>query len=185
MLTLRWTQILWFHNSQHPECALAARISDFKLYHRRSSASKCFHQFECIVRDRDHFTDLTCGQCVHSSRFSVAFPCRLNLTNVYLKVTICGYYILHWCVLLAVPFLTVVFYMLYRFEVIIWIPNVVAFIVLLSVGGTHLVAVPNAGLTPVTPAIIFNFAATLAGSVISWAPITPDYGIYHTPEAST
>lgn len=56
---------------------------------------------------------------------------------------------------------------------------------MLGVGGKQLTGVPISDLSPVTPAMVFNFAATLIASVISWSAIAPDYGVYHTPKAST
>jgi purine-cytosine permease-like protein len=63
-----------------------------------------------------------------------------------------------------------------------WIPNVVTFIVMLSIGGKHLVLTPAP--TPISAAAIVSYSSTVASSVISWSTITPDYGVYHSGKAS-
>ncbi|KAI0944997.1 hypothetical protein AcV7_001649 [Taiwanofungus camphoratus] len=82
-----------------------------------------------------------------------------------LAVTFCGYRIIHW------------------YESIAWIPNVITFIVMLGIGGKHLVTASAPG--PVSPSMVISFATTTASSVISWCTMTPDYGVYHTPKASS
>ena len=71
-----------------------------------------------------------------------------------------------------------------RFETYAWIPNLIAFPLLLGLGGKHLnpatfVAVP----TP-TAASILSFASFVVSSVVSWCTFTPDYGVYHDATAS-
>ncbi|TCD62689.1 hypothetical protein EIP91_006548 [Steccherinum ochraceum] len=80
-------------------------------------------------------------------------------------VTFCGYKVIHW------------------YESVAWIPNVIAFIVMLGVGGKHLSNVPPP--EPLTAASIITFATTTASSVISWCMMTPDYGVYHDARASS
>jgi purine-cytosine permease-like protein len=63
-----------------------------------------------------------------------------------------------------------------------WIPNVVTFIVMLGVGGKHLVLMPAPA--PVSAAAILSYSSTVASSVLSWATITPDYGVYHNGNSS-
>ena len=63
-----------------------------------------------------------------------------------------------------------------------WIPSVVTFIVMLAVGGKHLVLMPAPA--PVSTATIISYSSTVASSVISWCTMTPDYGVYHSGKAS-
>lgn len=79
-------------------------------------------------------------------------------------MTFCGYRVIHW------------------YESVAWIPNVIIFIILLGVGGKHLVNAPPPA--PVTAASVITFATTTASSVISWCTMTPDYGVYHNSEVS-
>ena len=71
-----------------------------------------------------------------------------------------------------------------RYNLLIWIPNVVAFVVMLVVGGKQLVAAPLTGPEPAKVADFFTFGASLAAAVVSWATLTPDYGVYHDRKAS-
>ncbi|KAI0080384.1 hypothetical protein K474DRAFT_1589852 [Panus rudis PR-1116 ss-1] len=82
-------------------------------------------------------------------------------------VAFCGYQFLHW------------------YEQLAWIPNVIGFIVMLGVGGKHLVAAPTSNPAPVDAASVLSFAASLAATVVSWSPMTPDYGVYHDVNASS
>lgn len=70
-----------------------------------------------------------------------------------------------------------------RYELLIWIPNVVAFVVMLAVGGSRLASVPLTGSQPATAATLMSFGASLAATVISWSTLTPDYGVYHDHKA--
>jgi len=36
-----------------------------------------------------------------------------------------------------------------------------------------------------TVAEVMSFASILASSVVSWCTVTPDYGVYHSPAASS
>lgn len=83
---------------------------------------------------------------------------------ISMGVTFCGYRVIHW------------------YESAAWIPNVITFIIMLGVGGKHLVNAPAPG--PVTAASVITFATTTASSVISWCTMTPDYGVYHNEKAS-
>lgn len=65
-----------------------------------------------------------------------------------------------------------------------WIPNVVAFIVMLGVGGKTLASVPTTSEVPATAASILSFGSTLAVYVVSWSTIAPDYGIFHDAQGS-
>ena len=67
---------------------------------------------------------------------------------------------------------------------LVWVPNVIAFIVMLGVGGKHLVESPVTDATPATAGSILTFGATLAVSVIAWSTITPDNGVFHDCRAS-
>jgi purine-cytosine permease-like protein len=63
-----------------------------------------------------------------------------------------------------------------------WIPNIVTFIVMLAVGGKHMVLMPAPA--SVSAAAIISYSSTVASSVISWYTMTPDYGVYHSGKAS-
>jgi len=70
-----------------------------------------------------------------------------------------GYKLIHW------------------YESISWIPNVLAFIVMLGVGGKDLVNVPTSG--PVSVSTIVTFATTTAAANTCVCIMTPDFGVYH------
>lgn len=72
-----------------------------------------------------------------------------------------------------------------RFENFVWIPNVIAFPVLLGVGGRHLNPSTFLVVPPASAAQIISFGSLVASSVISWCAFTPDYGVYHDAGAST
>ncbi|KZT64447.1 hypothetical protein DAEQUDRAFT_717984 [Daedalea quercina L-15889] len=74
---------------------------------------------------------------------------------------------------------------LHRYETFMWIPNVIAFVVMLAVSGKHVVAVPLSGTTPTTVSSIMTFGATIAANIVSYSTLTPDYGVYHDHTAST
>ncbi len=63
-----------------------------------------------------------------------------------------------------------------------WAPNVIGFIIMLGIGGKHLTNAPPTA--PVTASAVITFATTSASSVISWATMTPDYGVYHDSKVS-
>lgn len=86
------------------------------------------------------------------------------ISLISMVVTFCGYRVIHW------------------YESAAWIPNTLSFILMLGVGGKHLVNAPAA--IPVTASTIITFATTIASSVITWCPMTPDYGVYHSEKAS-
>ncbi|KAH8101687.1 permease for cytosine/purines, uracil, thiamine, allantoin-domain-containing protein [Cristinia sonorae] len=85
---------------------------------------------------------------------------------ISLAVTFCGYRVLHW------------------YESLSWIPSMIVFVVMIGVGGKHLVNAPTTNLFPVEASAIMTFGATLAANVLSWASLTPDYGVYHKGDAS-
>ncbi|TFY56051.1 hypothetical protein EVJ58_g7872 [Rhodofomes roseus] len=86
---------------------------------------------------------------------------------ITLGVVFSGYRVLHW------------------YETYVWIPNVIAFVVMIAVSGKHVVDAPLSGTTPVTASTIMTFGSTLAATIVSWATITADYGVYHDHTAST
>lgn len=86
---------------------------------------------------------------------------------VTLLVVFSGYKVLHW------------------YQTFIWIPNVVAFVVMLGVSGRHLVQAPVTGTAPAPASVIMTFGAALGASVVNWSPLMPDQGIYHDHTAST
>ena len=72
-----------------------------------------------------------------------------------------------------------------RFENIVWIPNVIAFPVLLGLTGRHLNPSTFPALALASAAQIISSGSLVASAVISWCAFTPDYGVYHDAEAST
>ncbi|KAG1832307.1 cytosine-purine permease [Suillus subalutaceus] len=86
---------------------------------------------------------------------------------ISLVVTSCGYRIIHW------------------YESVAWIPNVIAFIAMLAVGYPQLRENLSAPVPPATPANVISFASILASNMISWCPMIPDYGVYHSPHVSS
>ncbi|KAG1741435.1 cytosine-purine permease [Suillus paluster] len=89
------------------------------------------------------------------------------ISIISLMVTFCGYRVIHW------------------YESIAWIPNVVAFITMLGVGYPQLRENQLAPVPPVTPANIISFTSLIASNIIGWCPMIPDYGVYHSPDASS
>jgi len=71
-----------------------------------------------------------------------------------------------------------------RYECVAWIPSVMAFIALLSLGYPHLHANQYTSVPAPTVASVLSFASTLASSILSWCTMTSDYGVYHSPVAS-
>lgn len=67
---------------------------------------------------------------------------------------------------------------------LVWIPNVIAFIVMLGVGGKQLVESPVTDAVPAEAGSILTFGAALAVTVIAWSTITPDNGVFHDCRAS-
>ncbi|KAG1837358.1 permease for cytosine/purines, uracil, thiamine, allantoin-domain-containing protein [Suillus subalutaceus] len=84
-----------------------------------------------------------------------------------LVVTFCGYRVIHW------------------YESVAWIPNVIAFIAMLAIGYPQLRENLSAPVPPATPANVISFASFLASNMISWSTMISDYGIYHSPDASS
>lgn len=66
----------------------------------------------------------------------------------------------------------------------VWIPNAIAMITMVAVGGKSLTTVPLGDPEPATAGAVLTFAAALAASVVAWSSITPDYGIFHDHKAS-
>ena len=66
-----------------------------------------------------------------------------------------------------------------------WIPNVVAFIVMLGVAGKTLVQdVPVTAAQPPATAAIMSFVSALGTTVLAWSTIASDYGVFHDSKAS-
>ncbi|KAG1795858.1 permease for cytosine/purines, uracil, thiamine, allantoin-domain-containing protein, partial [Suillus variegatus] len=86
---------------------------------------------------------------------------------ITLVVTFCGYRIIHW------------------YESIAWIPNVIAFITMLGVGYPQLRDNQSAPVSQATVAEVISFSSILTASIISYCTVTPDYGVYHSPAASS
>ena len=72
-----------------------------------------------------------------------------------------------------------------RYECIAWIPNVIAFIVLLALGYPHLHTNQYTSVPAPTVASVLSFGSTVAASILSWCTMTSDYGVYHSPVASS
>ncbi|KAH7919078.1 hypothetical protein BV22DRAFT_1023592, partial [Leucogyrophana mollusca] len=66
-----------------------------------------------------------------------------------------------------------------------WIPSVIAFIAMLAIGYPQLHANQSVSVPPPTTADVVSFASTVISSVLSWCTLTPDYGVYHSPTASS
>lgn len=75
--------------------------------------------------------------------------------------------------------------LIYRYESVAWIPNVIAFIVMLAVGYPQLSENLSAPAPPATLANVMSFASFLTSNIIGWCPMIPDYGVYHSPDASS
>ncbi|KAG2358496.1 purine-cytosine permease [Suillus spraguei] len=86
---------------------------------------------------------------------------------ISLVITFCGYRVIHW------------------YESVAWIPNAIAFIAMLAVGYPQLHENLSAPVPPVTPANVISFASFLASNIVGWCPIISDYGVYHSPDASS
>ncbi|TFK49312.1 cytosine-purine permease [Heliocybe sulcata] len=86
---------------------------------------------------------------------------------ISLVVVFFGYRVLHW------------------YESVAWIPNVIALVVMLGVGGKRLHEAPVTAATPTTAAHVLSFAGTVGSTVISWCTYSPDYGVYHSAQASS
>ncbi|KAH9934224.1 uncharacterized protein B0H18DRAFT_980091 [Fomitopsis serialis] len=56
---------------------------------------------------------------------------------------------------------------------------------MVAVSGKHIVDAPLSGTTPVYGSTIMTFGATLTATVVSWATISADYGVYHDHTASS
>ena len=61
----------------------------------------------------------------------------------------------------------------------------IAFMVMLSVGGKELVNSPLSSSAPSLPSAFLTFGATLSATVASWSTMTADQGVYHDAKAST
>ena len=72
-----------------------------------------------------------------------------------------------------------------RYESVAWIPSAMAFIALLALGYPHLYANRYTSVPPPTVASVLSFGSTLAASILSWCTMTSDYGVYHSPVASS
>ncbi|EIW74322.1 hypothetical protein CONPUDRAFT_132980 [Coniophora puteana RWD-64-598 SS2] len=89
------------------------------------------------------------------------------ISLISLFVTFCGYRVIH------------------VYETYAWIPPVITLITMLAVGYPDLQANLRAPSPPLTAAGVLSFSTTLASSVLSWCTMSPDYGVYHSPKASS
>jgi NCS1 nucleoside transporter family len=112
--------------------------------------------------------------CIIGGQTIASLSSKLNdtlgiiiLSIISLVVTFCGYRVIHW------------------YESVAWIPNVITFIVMLAVGYPQLRENQSAPTPPATPANIISFSSIIASNIIGWCPMIPDYGVYHSPDASS
>ncbi|KAH7918074.1 cytosine-purine permease [Leucogyrophana mollusca] len=89
------------------------------------------------------------------------------ISLISLVLTFCGYRIIHW------------------YESIAWIPSVIAFIAMLAIGYPQLRKSQSVNIPPANPADILSFASVIASGILSWCTVTADYGVYHSPTASS
>ncbi|KAI0316074.1 cytosine-purine permease [Amylostereum chailletii] len=80
-----------------------------------------------------------------------------------LIVMFLGYRVLHW------------------YEAVVWLPSLVAFLVMLGVGAKKIESVPT---PPPNAAAILSFSSIVVVYIIAWSPVTPDYGVYHADASS-
>ncbi|KAF7969611.1 hypothetical protein HWV62_26857 [Athelia sp. TMB] len=84
---------------------------------------------------------------------------------VSLLISFCGYKVLNW------------------YERVAWVPVLIIFIIALGVGGKHLTDPPPA--EPASASVILSFGATIAGFVITYAPLGSDFTSYFVPNVSS
>ncbi|KIP10745.1 hypothetical protein PHLGIDRAFT_100554 [Phlebiopsis gigantea 11061_1 CR5-6] len=87
------------------------------------------------------------------------------ISVISLLISFCGYKVLNW------------------YERLAWIPVLIVYVVALGIGGKHLINPPPA--EPADAATILSFAATIAGFVITYAPLSSDFTTYFKPEVSS
>lgn len=91
----------------------------------------------------------------------------VTISVLSLMLTIFGYKVVHW------------------YESLVWVPNVIAFIVMLGVGYKHLYS-SSLPLYPVpTTSTVLSFASFITASTVTWCTATPDYGVYHDSRTSS
>ncbi|TFK70128.1 cytosine-purine permease [Pluteus cervinus] len=74
---------------------------------------------------------------------------------------------------------------IHRYESLVWIPNFIAFLIMLGIGGKHLQQSSYPVVPPAPASAILSFGGLMASSIISWCTITADYGVYHDARASS
>ncbi|KAI6045279.1 cytosine-purine permease [Pisolithus marmoratus] len=92
------------------------------------------------------------------------------ISIISLVVTFFGYRFLHWQAL---------------YESVAWIPNVITFIVMLALGYPHLHTNQSVSVPAPTVSSLLSYGSMVAATMISWCTISPDYGVYHSPEISS
>ncbi|KAG9104171.1 hypothetical protein FRC06_004808 [Ceratobasidium sp. 370] len=85
------------------------------------------------------------------------------ISAISLLISFFGYRILNW------------------YERVAWFPILIVYLVVLGVGGKHL---SPSLLPPAPPRAVLSYASTVAGFVISYAPLMSDYTNYMRPEVS-
>ncbi|KAG6916943.1 hypothetical protein DXG01_004630 [Tephrocybe rancida] len=71
------------------------------------------------------------------------------------------------------------------YESVAWVPNVIAFVVMLGVGGRHLRVSDYPTYPPPSASTVISYMTFIASSVVSWCTMTPDYGVHHSAKASS
>ncbi|TDL24490.1 cytosine-purine permease [Rickenella mellea] len=106
------------------------------------------------------------GQTLASVSEQVSWSAGIIIISlISFLVAFCGYRVVHW------------------YERVAWIPNVVAFLVMLGVNGQYIVH--KQGSTTPTVAAILSFASTTAATDTGWCTIVADYGVYHKSDTSS
>ncbi|KAI0313646.1 hypothetical protein OF83DRAFT_1165502 [Amylostereum chailletii] len=72
---------------------------------------------------------------------------------------------------------------LHLYESVAWIPNLVAFLVMLGVGAKDIRNLPP--VPPATAASVLTYGSIVFVSVLSWCTMTPDYGVHHSPKSAS
>lgn len=74
------------------------------------------------------------------------------------------------------------FKVLHYYETYAWIPALIAIIVAVGCGGSHLKN--QAATAPATASTVLSFGSLIAGFLIPWAALSSDFATYMHPESS-
>lgn len=89
---------------------------------------------------------------------------------------------MHWCVKWNNYFSSDQSASLIRYESVAWIPNVITFIVMLGIGAKNINLAPPTA--PIDASVVLSFSSVIVSAVVSWSTMAPDYGVYHSGDAS-